>query len=50
VLDPNERLTLSEIQNHPWILKHCATGTHETAGDQAAIEKVSAVKDETGED
>ncbi|KAL1958093.1 hypothetical protein VTO42DRAFT_5133 [Malbranchea cinnamomea] len=26
VLDPSKRLTLDEVQKHPWILKHCVRG------------------------
>ncbi|KAM7201008.1 Serine/threonine-protein kinase ark1 [Naviculisporaceae sp. PSN 640] len=26
VLDPEKRLPLEEVQNHPWILKHCVKG------------------------
>ncbi|KXX78650.1 Serine/threonine-protein kinase ark1 [Madurella mycetomatis] len=26
VLDPEKRLSLDEIQNHPWIIKHCVKG------------------------
>ncbi|KAL8656453.1 MAG: hypothetical protein Q9210_000246 [Variospora velana] len=26
VLDPEKRITLEEVQQHPWILKHCVTG------------------------
>jgi aurora kinase len=26
VLDPEKRLPLDEVQNHPWIIKHCVKG------------------------
>ncbi|KAL2136573.1 hypothetical protein VTI74DRAFT_2878 [Chaetomium olivicolor] len=26
VLDPEKRLSLEEVQNHPWIIKHCVKG------------------------
>lgn len=26
VLDPEKRLPLEEVENHPWILKHCVKG------------------------
>ncbi|KAK0718361.1 kinase-like domain-containing protein [Lasiosphaeria miniovina] len=26
VLDPDKRLPLEEVQNHPWIIKHCVKG------------------------
>ena len=26
VLDPEKRLPLEEVQNHPWIIKHCVKG------------------------
>ncbi|KAK4198153.1 kinase-like domain-containing protein [Triangularia verruculosa] len=26
VLDPEKRLALEEVQNHPWIIKHCVKG------------------------
>lgn len=26
VLDPEKRLSLEEVQTHPWIIKHCVKG------------------------
>lgn len=26
VLDPEKRLSLDEVQSHPWIIKHCVKG------------------------
>jgi aurora kinase len=26
VLDPEKRLSLDEVQSHPWIVKHCVVG------------------------
>ncbi|KAK4039931.1 kinase-like domain-containing protein [Parachaetomium inaequale] len=30
VLDPEKRLPLEEVQNHPWIIKHCVKGERAT--------------------
>jgi aurora kinase len=26
VLDPEKRIPLEEVENHPWIVKHCSKG------------------------
>ncbi|KAK3368194.1 kinase-like domain-containing protein [Podospora didyma] len=30
VLDPDKRIPLEEVQNHPWIIKHCVKGERAT--------------------
>ena len=30
VLNPEERLSLDQVQQHPWIVKHCVTGERKT--------------------
>jgi aurora kinase len=30
VLDPEQRIPLKDVQNHPWILKHCVKGERAT--------------------
>ncbi|KAJ5946256.1 hypothetical protein N7454_003095 [Penicillium verhagenii] len=32
VLDPEKRIPLDEIQNHPWIVKHCVKDAKRTSG------------------
>ncbi|KAJ9655845.1 spindle assembly checkpoint kinase [Neophaeococcomyces mojaviensis] len=36
VLDPQKRLPLTEVERHPWVLKHCATPGGERAAQRAA--------------
>lgn len=36
VLDPEKRLPLEEVQQHPWILKHCVKGERATQRESAA--------------
>jgi aurora kinase len=38
VLDPEKRISLDEVQRHPWIVKHCVKG------DRAA-QRISAPKE-----
>ncbi|KAI4145823.1 MAG: hypothetical protein LQ341_002255 [Variospora aurantia] len=38
VLDPEKRITLEEVQQHPWILKHCVAG-------ERAVQRSSGGKD-----
>ncbi|EFX00166.1 serine/threonine-protein kinase [Grosmannia clavigera kw1407] len=35
VLDPEKRLSLDHVQQHPWILKHCVKGERATARESA---------------
>jgi aurora kinase, other len=30
VLDPEKRMSLEEVQQHPWITKYCVTGERAT--------------------
>lgn len=30
ILDPEKRITLEEVQQHPWIVKHCVKGERAT--------------------
>ncbi|KAF2805668.1 serine/threonine-protein kinase-like protein [Mytilinidion resinicola] len=45
VLDPEKRITLDEIPNHPWIKKHCVTG--ERAWNRASSFKPRSSDDRT---
>jgi len=42
VLDPEKRITLEEVQKHPWIVKYCVTGERQymrTSGTNPEKEK-----------
>lgn len=39
VLDPEKRIPLEEVQQHPWIVKHCIKG-------ERATQRSLATKDE----
>ncbi|KAF2673695.1 kinase-like protein [Microthyrium microscopicum] len=44
VLDPEKRISLEEVQKHPWIVKYCETG--ERAANRAANKSKSSSEDE----
>lgn len=37
VLDPEKRISIVEIEQHPWIVKHCKTNT--SNGERASVGK-----------
>lgn len=43
VLDPEKRIPLTEVQKHPWILKHCVKGERATQRSSGAKETKPAV-------
>ncbi|KAL7946211.1 serine/threonine protein kinase, AGC family [Trichoderma barbatum] len=36
VLDPEKRIPLEEVQNHPWIIKHCVKGERATNREKSS--------------
>ncbi|KAL9489333.1 hypothetical protein ACSS6W_001610 [Trichoderma asperelloides] len=36
VLDPEKRIPLDEVQNHPWIIKHCVKGERATNREKSS--------------
>ncbi|RMY50478.1 hypothetical protein D0865_06885 [Hortaea werneckii] len=45
VLDPEKRLSLDEVERHPWILKHCVKGERVYNRESAERKKKSAEKE-----
>ncbi|KAK4190425.1 kinase-like domain-containing protein [Podospora australis] len=37
VLDPEKRLPLDEVQNHPWIIKHCVKGERKSDREKLSL-------------
>ncbi|KAL8972794.1 MAG: hypothetical protein Q9183_000358 [Haloplaca sp. 2 TL-2023] len=43
VLDPEKRITLDEVQQHPWIVKHCVKGERATQRSSGGKDSKAAV-------
>ncbi|KAI4198865.1 MAG: hypothetical protein LQ350_005014 [Teloschistes chrysophthalmus] len=43
VLDPEKRITLEEVQQHPWIVKHCVKGERATQRSSGGKDSKAAV-------
>ena len=43
VLDPEKRIPLTEVQKHPWILKHCVKGERATQRSSGERETKTAI-------
>ncbi|KAI4101471.1 MAG: hypothetical protein L6R37_004946 [Teloschistes peruensis] len=43
VLDPEKRITLDEVQQHPWVVKHCVKGERATQRSSGGKDSKTAV-------
>ncbi|KAL8636035.1 MAG: hypothetical protein Q9228_006530 [Teloschistes exilis] len=43
VLDPEKRITLDEVQQHPWVVKHCVKGERATQRSSGGKDSKAAV-------